>query len=87
MGFLRPYKVSLIVPVGRLAIEQLLGIKDLESCIGRSFPCRDAVAIPLPHSSGASAWPNVAANWKRTQVALRLIRRELAGIHRNQADR
>ena len=84
---LRLIQPALIVPVGTLAIEQLLGIKDLESCIGRSLTCRDAIVIPLPHSSGASAWPNVAANWKRTQVALRLIHRELARIHRNQADR
>jgi uracil-DNA glycosylase len=77
---------ALIVPVGTLAIEQLLGIKDL-SCIGKSFPCRGAVAVPLPHPSGASAWTNDPAHWKRTQVALRLIRRELTRIHRNQADR
>ena len=83
---LRLIQPALIVPVGKLAIGQLLSIKDL-SCIGKSFPCHGAVAVPLPHSSGASAWTNDPANWKRTQVALRLIRRELAGIHRNQAER
>jgi uracil-DNA glycosylase len=77
---------ALIVPVGTLAIKQLLGIEDL-SCIGKSFPCRGAVAVPLPHPSGASAWMNDPAHWKRTQVALRLVRRELTRIHRNQADR
>jgi uracil-DNA glycosylase len=77
---------ALIVPVGTLAIKQLLGIEDL-SCIGKSFPCRGAVAVPLPHPSGASAWMNDPAHWKRTQVALRLVRLELTRIHRNQADR
>ena len=78
---------ALIVPVGTLAIEQLLGLNNLKSCIGRSFPWRGAVAVPLPHSSGASSWTNDAENKKLTQTAVRLIRRELARIHRNQADR
>ena len=84
---LRLIRPALIVPVGTLAIKQLLGFRDLQSCIGGSFPYNGAVAVPLPHPSGASAWPNDPANWKRTQVALRLIRRELTRIHRNQADR
>jgi uracil-DNA glycosylase len=83
---LRLIRPALIVPVGTLAIKQLLGFGNL-SCIGESFPCHGAVAVPLPHPSGASAWPNNPANWKQTQAALRLIRRELARIHRNQADR
>jgi uracil-DNA glycosylase len=84
---LRLIQPALIVPVGTLAIEQLLGIKNLRSCIGRSFPCHGAVAVPLPHSSGASSWTNDAGNKKLTQIAVRLIRRELARIHRNQSDR
>jgi uracil-DNA glycosylase len=78
---------ALIVPVGTLAIEQLVGLNNLKSCIGRSFPWRGAVAVPLPHSSGASSWTNDAENKKLTQTAVWLIRRELARIHRNQADR
>jgi uracil-DNA glycosylase len=84
---LRRIRPALIVPVGTLAIKQLLGFRDLQSCIGGSFPYNGAVAVPLPHPSGASAWPNDPANWKQTRAALRLIRRELARIHRNQADR
>ncbi len=84
---LRLIRPTLIVPVGTLAIGQLLGINNLKTCIGRSFPCRDAVAVPLPHPSGASAWTNVEANRERTRAAVRLIHRELARIHRNQADR
>ena len=84
---LRLLQPALIVPVGTLAMKQLLGIADLKSCIGTAFPCHGAVAVPLPHPSGASAWTNVEANRERTRAAVRLIHRELARIHRNQADR
>lgn len=78
---------ALIVPVGTLAIDRLLGLKNLQGCIGTAFPYDGAVAVPLPHPSGASAWTNVEANRERTRAAVRLIHRELARIHRNQADR
>ena len=84
---LRLIRPTLIVPVGTLAIKQLLGIANLESCVGTAFSCHGAVAVPLPHPSGASAWTNVEANRERTRAAVRLIHRELARIHRNQADR
>lgn len=84
---LRLIRPALIVPVGTLAIDRLLGIKNLQGCIGTAFPYHGAVAVPLPHPSGASAWTNVEANRERTRAAVRLIHRELARIHRNQADR
>jgi uracil-DNA glycosylase len=84
---LRLIRPTLIVPVGTLAIDRLLGIKNLQGCIGTAFPYHGAVVVPLPHPSGASAWTNVEANRERTRAAVRLIHRELARIHRNQADR
>ena len=84
---LRLIRPSLVVPVGMLAIDRLLGIKNLQGCVGTAFPYHGAVAVPLPHPSGASAWTNVEANRERTRAAVRLIHRELARIHRNQADR
>jgi uracil-DNA glycosylase len=78
---LRLIRPELIVPVGTLAIERLLGFKGLR-CIGDSFPCDGAVAVPLPHPSGASAWTNDPANRKRTEAAAQLIRDELARIGR-----
>jgi uracil-DNA glycosylase len=84
---LRLIQPALIVPVGTLAIKQLLGLDDLRSCIGTAFPCNGAVAVPLPHPSGASAWTNDEANRKRTEAAVRLIHRELAQIGRNPVDR
>ena len=83
----RLIRPALIVPVGTLAIKRLLGIDDLGSCIGTSFPYHGAVAVPLPHPSGASAWTNDQENRKRTKAAVQLIRRELAQIGRNPVDR
>ena len=38
----------------------------------------DAVAIPLPHPSGASSWLNVPANRERVAAAVELVHAELA---------
>ena len=84
---LRLIKPALIIPVGTLAIKQLLGIDDLGSCIGTAFPSNGALAVPLPHPSGASAWTNDEANRERTRAAVQLIHRELAQIGRNPVDR
>ena len=84
---LRLIRPALIVPVGTLAIKQLLRIDDLGSCIGTSFASHGALAVPLPHPSGASAWTNDQENRKRTQAAVQLIRHELVQIGRNPVDR
>lgn len=58
-ALLRP---KLIIPVGKLAITQLLGAMPLDQCVGRIVTVRAGGArvdaIPLPHPSGASAWPH-----------------------------
>jgi uracil-DNA glycosylase len=75
LALIRP---RLIVPVGGLAIRELLGIKGLAECIGQTFEVGDAVAVPLPHPSGASGWLNSPANRELTVRAAGLVRRELA---------
>jgi len=75
LELLRP---RLIVPVGGLAIKQLLGLSGLADCIGCRFE-RDGVAVvPLPHPSGASSWLNAAANRALVAEAVRLVHAELA---------
>ena len=71
---------GLIVPVGGLAIRALLGVSGLASCIGRRYELDDAVAVPLPHPSGASGWLNSPANRELTARAARLVRRELGQL-------
>jgi len=53
-------KPKLVIPVGRLAIEQILGPAPLTETIGRQFERmifgHQCQIIPLPHPSGASTW-------------------------------
>ena len=77
LGLIRP---QLIVPVGGLAIRALLGISGLADCVGKRFTLEGAVAVPLPHPSGASGWLNAPANRVLTARATKLVRRELARI-------
>jgi uracil-DNA glycosylase len=77
---LRLIRPQLIVPVGGLAARRLLGLKSLSGCVGRRFDLNDAVAIPLPHPSGASGWLNDPANRARVMSAAALIRDELNGL-------
>ena len=77
---LKLIRPQLIVPVGGLATRSLLGLKSVTECVGRRFEHDGAVAIPLPHPSGASSWLNDPANRARVEDAVELIRRELAQI-------
>jgi uracil-DNA glycosylase len=76
---LRLLRPQLIVTVGGLAARWLLGEKSLE-CIGSRVERDGAVAIPLPHPSGASGWLNAPANRARLEQALALVRDELQRV-------
>jgi len=76
---LRLLRPRLIVTVGGLAARSLLGRSSLD-CVGERFGYGDAVAIPLPHPSGASGWLNAAANRARLEHAAELLRVELAQL-------
>ena len=75
---LRLLHPHLIVTVGGLAARRLLGVKSVSECVGVRYERGEAVAIPLPHPSGASSWLNVPANRERVTAAVELIRAELA---------
>jgi uracil-DNA glycosylase len=77
LKLLRP---KLIVTVGGLAARRLLGVKSVSECVGVRYELGDAVAIPLPHPSGASSWLNVPANKARVAGAVELVRAELAHL-------
>jgi len=83
---LRLLRPSLIVPVGGLAAKRLLGIARVTECVGRVFDHDGAVAIPLPHPSGASGWLNDPANRERVAAAAELIRDELARVGRGEME-
>jgi uracil-DNA glycosylase len=77
---LRLLAPRLVLPVGGLAVARLLGRRRLTECIGERFPFGEAVAVPLPHPSGASGWLNDPANRGRLERALELVRSELARL-------
>lgn len=83
---LRLLAPRLVVPVGGLAIQGLLGgglrpvALPLTGLIGERFERDGAVVIPLPHPSGASSWPHQPGNRERLERALAAIREELAGL-------
>jgi len=84
---LRLLAPRLVVPVGGLAIQGLVGgaggraaALPLTALIGERFERDGAVVIPLPHPSGASSWPHQPGNRERLERALAAIREELASI-------
>jgi uracil-DNA glycosylase len=77
LQLLRP---RLVLPVGGLALRRLLGRPRLTDSVGKRLPFGEAVAVPLPHPSGASGWLNEGANRRRLEAALALVREELARL-------
>ena len=77
---LRLLRPSLILVVGGLAARRLLGLTRLTECIGSRYALGKAVALPLPHPSGASGWLNDSANRERLSGALATVREELAAL-------
>ena len=76
---LRP---DLVIPVGKLAIEQFITCPSLAEVIGKQMRIRFAGhqtdLIPLPHPSGASPWPRMEPGKLLLHDALRLIARHPA---------
>lgn len=72
---LRP---QLIIPVGRLAIEQFIDAGKLVDIIGHEYELEENGAaidvIPLPHPSGASTWHRTEPGISLLQQSLQLIK-------------
>lgn len=75
---------SLIIPVGRLAVDRFLGPAPLDQVIGRVHELEhvggSSRVIPLPHPSGASSWVNLPANRALLERALNLLGDELGAL-------
>jgi uracil-DNA glycosylase len=72
---LRP---RLVLPVGRLAIQEVLGhTEPIAAVVGRALRTQlhgvDVDVIPLPHPSGASTWFKVEPGRTLLEEALRLV--------------
>lgn len=77
---LRLLEPALVVTVGLAPASRILGIRRLSEAVGKSFLLGDAIAIPLPHPSGASGWLNDTTNRARLGKAITHVRRELARL-------
>ncbi len=70
-------KPALLIPVGKLAIGQLLPLENLDAMIGRKFSIKrnglSLDVIPLPHPSGASPWHRKEPGKMLLKKALGLI--------------
>ena len=69
-----------MITVGALAARAIVGAATLTECVGKSYVADDAIVIPLPHPSGASAWLNDPVNRGRLGKALNHARREIVRI-------
>ncbi|MBI2946195.1 MAG: uracil-DNA glycosylase family protein [Verrucomicrobia bacterium] len=70
-------KPELVIPVGKLAIEQFLPHRRLDDTIGHKFRahCFEHTfdLVPLPHPSGASPWHRIEPGKSLLRQALTLI--------------
>ena len=75
---------KVVVPVGGLAIRELLRITRLSESVGETFERDGIVYVPLPHPSGASTWLNAPENKERLARALASLE-EMAVTLRNRS--
>jgi uracil-DNA glycosylase len=76
---------AVVIPVGRLAIERLVGAAALDRLVGRTIgveltPGCHAAAIPLPHPSGASSWVHAPGHGVLLDRALARLADEFARL-------
>ena len=80
LDIIRP---SLVIPVGRLAIDRFLGAESLDAVVGRAHEVTLAhgkcTIVPLPHPSGASSWIHNAEHLALLHRSLALIGERLLG--------
>lgn len=72
---------TLIIPVGRLAIDRFLGAVPLADAVGQVHHVTHvggrSEVVPLPHPSGASSWIHQPGNAALLDRALELLRERL----------
>jgi uracil-DNA glycosylase len=86
---LRIIRPTLLIPVGRLAIDRFLGARPLAELVGSehefTFEAATATVIPLPHPSGASSWVHQPGNAVLLERALELIGARLVTSDRRRS--
>jgi uracil-DNA glycosylase len=68
---------DLVIPVGKLAIEQFIPPRKLDEIIGKqmrvTYAGREFDLVPLPHPSGASPWHRMEPGKSLLKQALKII--------------
>lgn len=81
---LRIIRPSVIIPVGRLAIDRFLGARSLDEVVGREHHVEHeggrSIVIPLPHPSGASSWIHPPEHRKLLERSLALLGGQLGTL-------
>lgn len=81
LALIRP---QLVVPVGRLAIDRVLGDAPLDEVVGRAHRVRvdgvETTVVPLPHPSGASGWIHAPGHGALLDAALASLAEAVAGL-------
>jgi len=79
---IRLLEPDLVIPVGKLAIQQFIAFKTLDQVIGQTLRAERAGRafdlVPLPHPSGASTWHRMEPGRSLLHRALRSISRHPA---------
>jgi uracil-DNA glycosylase len=81
LELLRP---KVVVPVGGLAIKELLGTTRLSEAVGETIRRDGIVFVPLPHPSGASTWLNAPENKERLARALTALKEQAAAVRQDR---
>ncbi len=81
LAIIRP---RLLIPVGRLAIERLVGARPLAEVVGRAFTVAHggggSRVVPLPHPSGASSWIHAPGHQALLRGAIAILTEEFTAL-------
>ena len=69
---------EIVVPVGGLAIKELLRIAPPSEALGGTFKHDWVVHVPLPHPSKASTWLNKKENKERLNKAFAMLKKKVS---------
>ena len=72
-ALVRLLEPRVVIPIGRLAIDDWLSPLPLAECVGQQFEIDGRIVVPLPHPSGVSAWTNSDAHRVLVRRAVLLI--------------
>jgi uracil-DNA glycosylase len=87
LAIIRP---ALVLPVGRLAIDRVLGGSPLDELVGRAHRARvdgvETTVVPLPHPSGASGWLHAPGHAALLEAAIARLAEAFAALEPGEGE-